>query len=229
MDWDVTEDRTLANWGMGRMQGKFSRAVNESGMVDLCTWYDVEIGILYSLSTASADLDGFDIQAVAEAMYNPDNEPFTGDDYVGEMAYMSPDGWNVRYDPELFESIDIDDHSAQFVYLGESAGSNVITISYVEGREPEEYLDELTKDWDKEAEKIKGVFPGTDDTPGYWRMSPQMEEGSGLYETLVTGAYKDGVLVLDAVEHKSGDEAADMALSDSMAAVIDSITYRTEE
>ena len=70
VDWTVgPEDATLANWGQGKMAGKTYRAMNDTGYVDLITWYDVEIGIAYSLSTAAADLDGFDIQAIAEQMY----------------------------------------------------------------------------------------------------------------------------------------------------------------
>ncbi len=59
------------------MGGKISwkRERNDSGYLDLITWYDIEIGIAYSLTTAAADLDGFDIQAVAEQMYSADNEP----------------------------------------------------------------------------------------------------------------------------------------------------------
>ncbi len=72
------DDVTLANWGGGNMAGKTCRSVNDSGYIDLITWYDVEIGIKYSLSTASDDLDGFDIQAVAEQMYSEENEPYTG-------------------------------------------------------------------------------------------------------------------------------------------------------
>ncbi len=70
------EDVTLANWGGGHMQGKIYRSVNDTGYIDLITWYDVEIGISYSLSVAAEDLDGFDIQAVAEQMYSEKNEPF---------------------------------------------------------------------------------------------------------------------------------------------------------
>ncbi len=75
-EWTVgPEDVTLANWGEGNMQGKMYRLANESGYVDLITWYDVEIGISYCLTVSGADLDGFDIQAVAEQMYCADNEP----------------------------------------------------------------------------------------------------------------------------------------------------------
>ncbi len=70
VEWTVgPEDTTLANWGEGHMQGKLYRSINESGYLDMITWYDIEIGISYSLTAAAADLEGFDIQAVAEQMY----------------------------------------------------------------------------------------------------------------------------------------------------------------
>ena len=78
-DWDVQDDVTLANWGEGHMQGKTYRSLGDGWTVDLCTWYDIEIGIAYSLSAEAADLDGFDIQAIAEQMYDPNNEPVIPD------------------------------------------------------------------------------------------------------------------------------------------------------
>ena len=71
-DWTVTDDGKLSNWGMGNMDAKFYRFVGDDEMADLCTWYDIEIGIGYSLSTVAPDLDGFDIQGVVEAMYPGD-------------------------------------------------------------------------------------------------------------------------------------------------------------
>ena len=71
VEWTDEEEVTLANWGGGQMPATIRRSVNDSGMVDLCAWYDIEIGINYTLSTAAEDLEGFDIQAVAEQMYNP--------------------------------------------------------------------------------------------------------------------------------------------------------------
>ncbi|MCR5676151.1 MAG: hypothetical protein K6G16_10630 [Lachnospiraceae bacterium] len=77
MEWTVgPEDATLANWGGGNMKGKMYRSINDTGYVDLITWYDEEIGISYALSVADKDLDGFDIQAVAEQMYAEEAEPF---------------------------------------------------------------------------------------------------------------------------------------------------------
>lgn len=89
VEWTVgPEDATLANWGEGHMPGKTYRAINETGYVDMITWYDIEIGIAYSLSVAAADLDGFDIQAVAEQMYNEENEAFADmpSDFVQEQS-----------------------------------------------------------------------------------------------------------------------------------------------
>ncbi len=82
------EDVTLANWGGGNMKGKMRRAINDSGYVDELTWYDVEIGILYSLSVAAEDLDGFDIQAVVEQMYDGESEPYENvpEDFLQEQS-----------------------------------------------------------------------------------------------------------------------------------------------
>lgn len=89
VEWTAgPEDTTLANWGEGHMAGKTYRSVNDEGYVDMITWYDVEIGIAYSLSVAAADLDGFDIQAVAEQMYDADNEVMMDmpSDFLQEQA-----------------------------------------------------------------------------------------------------------------------------------------------
>ncbi len=69
------DETTLANWGEGNMKGTSFRAIDDLGTTDLITWYDIEIGIKYSLCVTAEDLDGFDIQSVAELMYSADNEP----------------------------------------------------------------------------------------------------------------------------------------------------------
>lgn len=47
------------------------RHKGENESVDVCIWYDVVPGYVYSLSTRGADLDGFDITAIAEQVYKP--------------------------------------------------------------------------------------------------------------------------------------------------------------
>ena len=56
------------------------------------------------------------------------------------MEYVSPDGWRVTYDAKTMESMEIDDHAAQFTYIGESAGTNSVEIRYLKDKQPEEVL-----------------------------------------------------------------------------------------
>ncbi len=85
VEWaEGPDDVTLATWGAGDMAGKTYRAVTGDGYLDQITWYDPEIGIQYSLSVAAADLDGFDIQSVAEAMAPA--EEFMPGSFVEENA-----------------------------------------------------------------------------------------------------------------------------------------------
>ena len=72
-NWSQQTDITLANWSDGQMKGKYYRYIGEEEWADLCTWYDKEKGISYSLSVVSKDLDGFDLQAVAETLYDAEN------------------------------------------------------------------------------------------------------------------------------------------------------------
>ena len=87
-DWTVTDSGTLANWGDGEMPAKFYRYIGEDETADLCTWYDIEIGIAYSLSVQAPDLDGFDIQAVVESMYEENGDEF-GDGPTDFLQYQS--------------------------------------------------------------------------------------------------------------------------------------------
>ena len=144
------------------------------------------------------------------------------------MSYMSGDGWVISYDPELIASEEIDDHTAQFVYLGESAGTNMVIVSWEENVMPEELLYEVTSNWgDPETiQRHEGIFPGTDDKWGYWRILAPAEEGSGLGETAIAGEYKGGTLMFEVVNHFGEDEEQNMAVGDTLADVIDSITYK---
>lgn len=71
-DWTVSDTATLNEWFGGGVEAQTSRYVGDSEYVDLCTWYDVEIGVSYSLSVSAPDLDGFDILAVVDATFAPE-------------------------------------------------------------------------------------------------------------------------------------------------------------
>ncbi|MBQ9360123.1 MAG: hypothetical protein IJT96_03715 [Lachnospiraceae bacterium] len=143
-----------------------------------------------------------------------------------EMTYMSLDGYQLRYNALTVEEAEIDDHSASFVYLGESAGINMVIVSYIPDKQPEEALYDLTSAWgDQEAISREGFFPGTDDKWGYWRELYTEDAGSQLAETVIAGEYNGGVLMFELVSHMSGDDDMDMAVSDTLSGIIGSITY----
>lgn len=66
--WTVTDDCKIGN-----RDGKAMRFISDTEQIDVCEWYDIAPGIMYSLSTGGegADLDGFDITAVANEIFVP--------------------------------------------------------------------------------------------------------------------------------------------------------------
>lgn len=65
--WDNEEAVTI-----GRCPGTIGQA--QCGSVDwveLCLWYDMAPGLMYSLSVSTTDLDGLDLVAIAEQVYIP--------------------------------------------------------------------------------------------------------------------------------------------------------------
>ena len=91
-DWASTASVTLSAWGFGNMTGKNVSVTTDSESAMLCTWYDIEIGIAYSLATVDKDLSGVDLVNVANAMYEPANEPTVGmpddDEADGEVEHV---------------------------------------------------------------------------------------------------------------------------------------------
>ncbi len=73
-EWTVEDEVMTTNWGEGIIEGKTFRYVGDDEYVDLILWYNRDTGVSYSLSTSAKDLDGFDIQGIAEAVYDPGNK-----------------------------------------------------------------------------------------------------------------------------------------------------------
>ena len=142
-------------------------------------------------------------------------------------VYESPDGWSVQYSPDQFE-VQEDKGAVSFVYKPEAPGACLITISHVMDKMPPEVLGEVTDGWGNPDDVIRteGFFPGTTDKWGFFRTLPASTDGSGLAQTAIAGEYNGGTLLLENMTHLSGDDETDMAISDAMASVIDSITYK---
>ena len=143
-----------------------------------------------------------------------------------EKEYVSDRGWSVKYDPSII-TVNEGEDMTSFVYTGESAGTNMLTISYIADKLPDEVLSELTEGWGDPGavESSESYFPGTSDKWGLWRTLLSNGEGSGLSENVFAGEYNGGVLMFDFTTHKAEDDSIDIPVSDALSAVIDSIKY----
>lgn len=139
------------------------------------------------------------------------------------MTYMSADGFQIRYNALQVESRETGDHSAEFVLLGEADGADKVTVSWIADKQPEEVLYEVTSAWGEQTDilRIEGIFPGTEDKWGYWRT---FTEGS-LTKCAIAGEYNGGVLLFEIDAVLTGDDEKDMAVSDILSGIIDSVTY----
>ena len=141
-----------------------------------------------------------------------------------DVVYTSEDGWEVRYNPDVI-TLNEGDGITTFVYTAESAGTNMITATYTTDSNAEDAIKEIGKNWGDAANYSENIFPGTEDVKGYWVVANPSEEGSGAYMTSIARDYKDGALIFELDGHMSGDEESDMVVSDTLAAIIDSLQF----
>ena len=65
-------ESTVEDFTIGDCPAWEGRAADGDDTADLCLWFDVVPGLMYSLGTVGeGDLDGFDLTAVAEQVYVP--------------------------------------------------------------------------------------------------------------------------------------------------------------
>ena len=65
-------ENTLEDFTIGSCPAWEGRAADGEATADLCLWFDVVPGLMYSLGTVGeGDLDGFDLTAIAEQVYAP--------------------------------------------------------------------------------------------------------------------------------------------------------------
>ena len=169
---------------------------------------------MYFEPVFDADPDNFD----AVALVNKNGR-------VDYKQYDDPNGWSVTYNAACME-VTQQDNMVFFVYTGECGGANVITVTYDVNCKAKEAVDNIVKGWGNDnTTQMETVFPGTENVPAYFAMLPAAEEGSGLYETVIARDYMDGSLTFECLGHNCGDDEIDMAVSDNLAMVIDSITF----
>jgi hypothetical protein len=160
-----------------------------------------------------------------------DPETFSAENYVNgpeNSVYHDANGWSVRYDDGCFD-INRQDGQVFIVYTGESAGTNMITVTYTVENGAEAAIKELGESWGSDAVLSEGHFPGApDDVKGYRASLPPAKDGSGLYMEAVGRDYMDGALIFELTGHREDDEEMNMEVSDRMAGIIDSLTFESE-
>lgn len=170
-----------------------------------------------------ADTESIEDDATAQAP-----APETAEDYYNgpdNSVYHDANGWSVKYDATKF-TVTPENGSVFIVYQGESAGTNVITVTYDVENTGEAAIKKLGESWGSDKTTYsEGPFPGAEDVTGYWATLPPSEDGSGLYETAIGRDYMDGALIFELTGHNGEDDAQNMEVSDQMASVIDSLTF----
>ncbi len=142
-----------------------------------------------------------------------------------ESIYHDPNGWSIRYDANLF-TVNQSDNNVFIVYTGESAGTNMITVTYTAEDKAEAAIKKLGESWGSDKTTYsEAPFLGDEDVTGYWATLEPAEDGSGAYETAIGRDYMDGALIFELSGHNGNDEEQNMAVSDALAGVIDSITF----
>ena len=140
-------------------------------------------------------------------------------------VYQDPNGWSIKSDADLF-TVNQSDNNVFIVYTGESAGTNMITVTYIAEDKAEAAIKKLGESWGSDKTTYsEAPFLGDEDVTGYWATLEPAADGSGAYETAIGRDYMDGALIFELSGHNGNDEEQNMAVSDALAGVIDSITF----
>ncbi len=144
-------------------------------------------------------------------------------------TFESEDGWTVKYDPQVIKVEDNTDPADEisFIYTGNEDAKSFLTITYLKDMMPDQVIEELkaANGSDVEVNATGGTFPGTTDKWGYWVDYTSEEEDEGATTTTILGEYNGGTLEYIFTYQQTGDDEKDMAASDALAMVIDSVEY----
>lgn len=138
-------------------------------------------------------------------------------------GYKCADGWSVKYNPDVIEVNEGND-VVGFTYMGDCAGTCMVTITTLEGTTAEAARAEMVETWGNPdgVYMFESPFMSTEEE-AYWATMSPSEDSVPMYETVITVDHNGKTFLIEGIEHKSGNEEIDMAVSDTLASIIDSM------
>ncbi len=167
-----------------------------------------------------------DRELVFEPVKEVDPESFSAENFVNgpkDSVYHDANGWSIRYDATQFE-ITTKAPDVFIVYTGESAGTNMITVTYTT-ESAKDAINRIGEECGDKVQYQESIFPGTEDVKSYYAIVFPEEGGSGDNMTAFARDYMDGSLVVRIDAHNGQDEEMNMRVSDSIANVVDSFQF----
>ena len=198
---------------------EFSFGGTDTG-TDTLSIHSVENGVI----TGAFD-DGLEL--VFELVDGQDPDTFSSENYVNgpeNSVYHDANGWSVKYDATKFE-INQSGPQVFIVYTGDSAGSNLISVTYTVDNKAEAAIKEIGKPYGDKAEYTEWPFPGVSDVTGFNVSVPADKEGSGSYMTAFARDYMDGALIFEIDGHDGDDEEMNKEVHTALTSVLNSLTF----
>ncbi len=202
--WETEDDGDIYG-----AEGKLRRAKDGDMTVDNCLWYDQELSMMFSVSTSDKDLDGFDITAIAQAMYQPsEEEGFIPSTFV--EANSGKDSFE-SYD-ELISLLNKGEGYAYIKLKGYEGELLAVTDNILEDEQGNKITDSASiyGDTGEKVVNFGNVFGNGKEYPVRCDGELIYCAGEGMYESdFVTGS-GDGIMVKDYIA-ESTDENGEIA------------------
>ena len=170
-------------------------------------------------------------EAPAEAAQSAETvqeTPVEGGDVLQVEDYRNEQGWSVRYDSAVIEVTE--GEQVTFDYTGAAEGTNRILVTYVPDKMPDEALYDAMADQDGQPEhtRSEGYFAGRTDV---WSIRTEMESKSApnARDSFIAVERNGGTLLIAVTTTEQADEETGIAVSDALAAVIDSFELEDQQ
>ena len=222
---DGEHDDAGVPFNMTQTKGKVSFSFGgDDGDEDVFIVKSVENGVVYGYFE-----DDPKMEMVFEPV--PDAEPdgFSAVNYLNaasgeDLIYRDANGWSVMYDSSCI-TVNGGGPETTFVYTGDCPGTCMIDASYNVGKDAKKAAEDLKESYGGDATVTECIFPGTEDVKGYFVNAAPSQLGPGLYQSAYIRDLMDGYLTFEQIVHVGGDEEMDMAVSDALAGIIDSLKF----